>query len=207
MIPASRWSGALLMVAALTGCGRPLGQELFAPPERLERAEAIVVLGNRPPRDAEGRVAPETARRVAHGVALYRRGLAPTLLMAGGPAPGGGTEADVMAAHARALGVPTDAIRRERRSRDTSENARNAVASLCGGRPGCAPRVLVVTSPYHLRRALRLFRCAGARPIGAPTSIPDDVGYQASFTAYEYAVGIYRLFAPAPCPTATAGGR
>ncbi|RZO51850.1 MAG: YdcF family protein [Sandaracinaceae bacterium] len=203
----SRRVVVLLAVTCALGCGRPLGRELFAPREPLRHADAIVVLGNRPPTDAEGRVAPETARRVAHGVALYRRGLAERIVMAGGPAPGGGTEADVMAAHAMSLGVPEAVILRERRSRDTAENARFTMALLCGEEDddGCAPTLLVVSSPYHLRRALRLFRCAGARPIPAPTPIPDEVGYQASFTAYEYAVGIYRAFAPA-CQAPTEAG-
>src|SRR5690606_31295793 len=44
-------------------------------------AEAIVVLGNRPPVLPDGSIAPETARRVRRGVALYERGLAPVLVM------------------------------------------------------------------------------------------------------------------------------
>jgi uncharacterized SAM-binding protein YcdF (DUF218 family) len=176
----------LALVAA--GCGGPLGRELFLRQGRLHRAEAIVVLGNRPPRDATGAVAPETARRVRRGVELYRRGLAPRLLVTGGPAPGGGTEADVMAAYARELGVPEDAILAEPLATDTAQNAGYSVALVCEGATPCSPDVIVVSSPYHLRRAVRLFECAGARPQPAATEIPDDREYQTSFTAYEYAV-------------------
>ncbi|HJL16534.1 MAG TPA: YdcF family protein [Sandaracinaceae bacterium LLY-WYZ-13_1] len=190
----------LVCLAALgaTGCGRPLGPEVRLPPAPPRPAEAIVVLGNRPPLDARGRVAPETARRVRRGVELFERGLAPVMVVTGGPAPHGGTEAAVMARYARSLGVPDEAILREPRATDTAENARFAVALLCerAGAPldRCHPSVIVVSSPYHLRRAVRLFECAGAETQWAGTPIPDDIGYQAAFTAYEYGVGLAYVF-------------
>lgn len=187
----------------VASCGQPLGPELLLPTQPLTPADAIVVLGNRPPLDDHGRVAPETARRVREGVALFRRGLAPRLLFTGGPAPRGGTEARVMARYALELGVPADAILREERSRDTAENAHNSVTLLCRGER-CHPSVIVVSSPYHLRRAARLFECAGARVQTAGTEIPDDVGYQASFTAYEYGVGLAYVFDDA-CARASGG--
>src|SRR5688500_7244877 len=110
------------LALVLAGCGMP-GRELFLPETALRRADASVVLGNRPPLDERGEVAPETRRRVERGVALFRRGLAPILIVTGGRAPDGSIEADVMARYARSLGVPEDAIRREPRARDTAENA------------------------------------------------------------------------------------
>ncbi|MGE0791154.1 MAG: YdcF family protein [Sandaracinaceae bacterium] len=180
---------ALASVLVL-GCGAPPGAELFVRPSRVVAADAIVVLGNRPPRGADGRVAPETARRVERGAELFAARLAPRLVVSGGPAPGGGTEAEVMSAYARELGVPAAAILEERASRDTAENARLTRALLCPPGGPCAQRVIVVTTPHHLRRAMRLFACAGFDVQGAAASLADDYGYQASFTAYEYAVGI-----------------
>jgi len=193
-VRAGRGLALLLGLSAVAaGCGATLGRELLLPRRRLAPADAIVVLGNRPPLDAEGRVAPETARRVRRGVELYERGLAPVLVVTGGPAPHGGTEADVMARYAEELGVPPEAILREARARDTADNARHSVALLCEERP-CRPSVIVVSSPYHLRRARRLFECAGAEVQHAGTEIPDDIGYQASFTAYEYGVALAYVF-------------
>lgn len=194
---------AVLWVCA-SACGAPLGQELFVHGAPLWRADAIVVLGNRPPRGPDGRVAPETARRVRRGAELYARGLAPLLIVTGGRATGGGTEADVMAAYARELGVPAEAIRMERRSRDTAENARYAIALLCEGRANCHPRVIVVSSAYHLRRARRLFECAGSRPQVAATETPDDRSHQIGFAAHEYGVRIAYIFVDA---CAVAGAR
>jgi uncharacterized SAM-binding protein YcdF (DUF218 family) len=183
-----RLHAVLLLV--LGSCAAP-GPELMRgrwPTPR--RADAIVVLGNRPPRRPDGTIAPELARRVRRGVELHRRGLAPRLLMTGGPAPDGSVEADVMAAEAMRLGVPASAIARERASRDTVENARLGLAVLCGDGP-CRPRILLVSTPYHLRRAGRLFRCAGAEVIEVPSAAPPDRGTRLLFTAHEYAAGIF----------------
>lgn len=169
----------------LAGCGIP-GRELLLRPTVLHPADAIVVLGNRPPRDASGRITEELERRVRRGVELYQRGLAPVIVMTGGPSARG-VEADVMAEHARALGVPAGAIVRERRARDTAENARLSVELLCRDGP-CPPRVIVVSSPYHLRRAVALFRCAGAHVQYAATELPPDESTRITQAAYEYAV-------------------
>lgn len=170
----------------LCACGIP-GRELFLPEMPLRRADAIVVLGNRPPVDERGNVRPETERRVRRGVELYRAGLAPRLIVTGGGSDV--VEADVMARFAESLGVPAAAIVREPRARDTAENAGYSVA-LC---PGC--RLIVVSAPYHLRRATRLFRCAGARDVQhAATEVPPDLGYQASFTMLEYGVRLAYIF-------------
>jgi uncharacterized SAM-binding protein YcdF (DUF218 family) len=193
---------AVLAVLAL-GCGVP-GRELFLQETALRRADAIVVLGNRPPRDAQGAVAPETARRVRRGVELFEAGLAPILVVTGGAAPGGGTEAEVMAGLARELGVPDASIVREPRARDTAENAGHTIALLCRDRRPCTPSVIVVSSPYHLRRAVRLFECAGARAQAAPAELPDDLGYQAGFSALEYGVRVAYVFDDACARAATA---
>jgi len=68
---------------------------------------------------------------------------------------------------------------------------------LCSGRPRCSPRLLVVTSAYHLRRALQLFACAGADARGAATELPPTLGAQAGWTVYEYAAGIASLLSHA----------
>jgi uncharacterized SAM-binding protein YcdF (DUF218 family) len=175
---------AILVALSAIGCGMP-GSELLLPPRPLRRADAIVVLGNRPPADAEGRITPELARRMRRGVELFERGLAPRLVVTGG-ASRGVVEADVMARYAEAHGVPASAILRERRASDTAENAGLSVRALCEGRPECAPRVIVVTSPHHLRRAVTLFRCAGARVQYAASDPPEDRGAQIAAAAYEY---------------------
>ncbi len=180
---------ALVLCALASACATPRGGELFVHGAPLSRADAIVVLGYRPPLTAGGAVEPEMDRRMRRGVELFEEGLAPLLVVVGS-AP----EARVMSAHARALGVPAAAILADGGSRDTADNARRAVAVLCAGRPECRPTVIVVSSPYHLRRAQRLFRCAGADAQVAATPIPDDALWQASRAAYEYGVRLLYVF-------------
>ena len=150
----------------VTGCAHTMN---LPPPSE---AEAIVVLGNRPPVDERGQVRPELRARVEAGVQAYRRGLAPLMVMTGGPAPSGHVEAEVMKALAVELGVPASAIRVEGRSRDTIANARFTVELLCDGRPEpCRPSVIVVSTRHHLERAQRLFECAGARVQLVPSAL------------------------------------
>ncbi len=135
------------MLGGAFGCG-PIA---VAPQPPLEVADAIVVLGNRPPVDRDGNVQPETRRRVATGVGLWFRGLAPVIVMTGGPAPFGVVEADVMRDAAVRLGVPPERVLTERASTDTIGNARGTVSMLCRQglqRAGaCRPSVIIVSSP------------------------------------------------------------
>jgi uncharacterized SAM-binding protein YcdF (DUF218 family) len=136
-----------------------------APTARID-ADAILVLGHRPALH-EGAIESELRARVDHGAALHRTGRAPLLVMSGGESTPGVIEADVMAAHAESAGVPAKAILRESASRDTIENVRLSVALLVE-RLGRAPRVLLVTSDYHIDRAARLLACAGAAVEASP---------------------------------------
>ncbi|MCC6875136.1 MAG: YdcF family protein [Sandaracinaceae bacterium] len=186
-----------LALAAL-GCGPPLGHELFMPQARLQRADAIVVLGHSPAQGVDGALSAELERRVRHGARLQRQGLAPVLIVTGG-AYRDTTEAALMAERARALGVPSEAIVLEPRARDTAQNARFAIERLCEvrgrrqDRARCAPSVIVVSSPYHLRRAALLFTCAGARVQIAATEPPPDWGSQARSALHEYAARLAYL--------------
>jgi uncharacterized SAM-binding protein YcdF (DUF218 family) len=163
-------------------------------PEDL-RAEAIVVLGNRPPTDVRGRVMPETNRRVQRAVELYQRGHAPILVMTGGPAARGDIESEVMRSLATELGVPEDAIRIETKSRNTIENARFTKQLLSEqGDATRRPEVILVTSPYHLGRARRLFDCAGFEVRPAASEAPPSILHRIGFTAYEVMAEIYYIF-------------
>lgn len=122
--------------------------------QRPRRADAIVVLGC----PLSGRL----ARRVGHGVRLYREGAAPVLLLSGG---GRGSEPEAMVMRRMALsgGIPGAALLVEPNSRDTLENARETAAMLCerGWR-----RVVLVSDRTHLPRAALLFRLAGVELAG-----------------------------------------
>src|SRR5690606_5264267 len=110
----------------------------------------IVVLGCRVRPDGSASLA--LARRTRHAAALYRRGLAPRIVLTGGVGAHPPSEARAAAAIARAEGVPEEALILEERSTSTEENAREARRRID------ARRVLVVTDAYHVFRAERVFR-------------------------------------------------
>jgi uncharacterized SAM-binding protein YcdF (DUF218 family) len=138
---------------------RVLGAPL-AVRDAAQIADAIVVVGA--PLTSAGRLSSVGEERVRAGVELYRRGLAPILCLSGGGpgqiADGAAREADAMAARARELGVPAGALRVERDSVSTADNARRSAALLAAD--GCR-RVWLVTQPFHTRRARLWFRRAG----------------------------------------------
>lgn len=134
---------------------RILGGPLRDASAASQVADAAVVLGA--PLTAAGGLTPVLEERVRAGVAAWASGAAPLVCVTGGGPPGR-VEADPMAARARELGVPAEAIRVERRARNTEENARFAAEVLL---PEACRRVWVITQPFHLRRARRLFELAG----------------------------------------------
>ena len=135
-----------------------------APPRR--GWDAIVVLGCRV--GADGVPSASLDRRVRHAVELWRRGVAPRLVLTGGAGEGEPiAEARAAARLARELGVPDAALLIEERSTSTEENARFARDALGGG------RVLVVSDAYHVARGERVFgryfaEAEGAGVRGAP---------------------------------------
>ena len=127
----------------------------FAPTANTSRNhfDAIVVLGS--PADADGNPTPEELSRVTEAVREYERGVAPRLILSGGPAHNSFVEAEVMARIAAARGIPPSAIFTETRARDTIQNAcySERLMQAHGWRSA-----EVVSSGYHLPRAGLIFQ-------------------------------------------------
>jgi uncharacterized SAM-binding protein YcdF (DUF218 family) len=117
-------------------------------------ADAIVVLGCGAPA--------RLARRVEHGIRLYRAGAAPLLLLSGG-GHGAEPEAAIMRHLALLAEVPEAALLIEPASRNTWENACESARLL---RLRGLRRVLLVSDRTHLPRAALLFRLAGLEIAG-----------------------------------------
>lgn len=109
--------------------------------DKLEKADAIVVLAG----DSNG-------ERVAQGVELYKRGYGKFILMSGGPVMWKETYAENMRRQARALGVPDRDIVVQAQSESTYEDARFSYAIL---KERKVRSIILVTSPFHSRRAMR----------------------------------------------------
>jgi cyclophilin family peptidyl-prolyl cis-trans isomerase len=102
--------------------------------------------------------------------AYTQRGSERTIVIAsGGRRWGDFVEADVMARELTRRGVPEGATVRERCSLTTRDNARFAAAMLA--RRGIG-RAVVVTSDWHLDRAVALFRQTGLLVEGVPAHHP-----------------------------------
>lgn len=127
--------------------------------------DALVVLGC-PVR--RGALPPPAARRVARAVLAYEAGLSKRVVVSGGAVWDGAVEADVLAAELVRRGVPEAALLLERRSRSTRQNARYTARLV---QPLGVRRVGLVSSDYHLPRAIFCFRRVGflAEPVPAVT--------------------------------------
>ncbi len=125
------------------------------------RTEAIVVLGAA---QYNGRPSPVLEARLRHGLDLYRRGLAPVMVVTGGRRSGDTfTEATAGYNWLRDRGVPDDAILKEVDGRNTWESL-SAVARFLRSRG--IDEVVLVSDNYH---ALRLEEVA--REVGLDASI------------------------------------
>ena len=118
----------------------------------LTRFDAIIVLGS--PADSDGNPTPLQLSRVTEAVREYERGIAPRLILTGGPTRKGIVEAEVMARTARAEGIPESAIFVEGHAMDTIQNACYSVRIMKSHGWHSAE---VVSSGSHLPRAGMIF--------------------------------------------------
>lgn len=119
---------------------------LFLPlKDPLQKADAIVTVSGG---DTEG--------RTKHAVSLYKQGWSEQLVFSGAAKdPNSASNARAMLAIAAAQGVPSEDIIIEEESRDTQENAEKTARLLDKERT-----IILVTSDYHQRRALKEFQAA-----------------------------------------------
>jgi len=119
-----------------------LGKRLVVQ-DKLVKADIIIVLAG----DNNG-------ERVEQGIALYRAGYAPKLLMSGGPLAWRLTYAEWMKKQAVESGIPAAAIILQDKSRSTIEDAKFTLPLL---KQYNIKSLILVTSPTHTRRAQKVF--------------------------------------------------
>jgi uncharacterized SAM-binding protein YcdF (DUF218 family) len=135
-------AGCVFVVGALFAGLLGIGHVL-AVTDPLEKADVIVAVSG------------DTGARVNTAISLWHQGYAPVLLFSGGSLdPSSVASAELMKRVAVAAGVPAAAIVVEGASATTEENAAR-VAEVMTQR-GMHSAILV-TSPYHQRRASILF--------------------------------------------------
>jgi len=127
-----------LGVFALAAVGHALAVE-----DPLEKADAIVVISG------------DTGARANTAIALWKQGYAPIIVFSGAAIdPDSVSSAEIMRREALLQGVPENATLIEPASATTEENA-TEVAKLMVQRK--LRSAILVTSPYHQRRAALLF--------------------------------------------------
>ena len=130
--------GAVTILALLAAIGHYLD---VADP--LVKADAIVAISG------------DTGARAGTAIALWKAGYAPVLIFSGASSdPQSASSAELMKRTAVADGVPADAIVVEGDSATTEENATNVARIM---RERSLRSAILVTSPYHQRRAALLF--------------------------------------------------
>lgn len=177
-----RWAAAAIagaLIVLLIGSNGWVSRSLVRslegqniPPGELPNAEAIIVLGGAtksaiPPRPSVD--LSEEGDRILYAAQLYKRSLAPLVIVSGGRIywrGRGPSESADMAAIMMQMGVPASAILQEPDSLNTYENALN-VKKILDSRG--IHRVLLVTSAIHMPRSLLIFQRQGIAAIPAPT--------------------------------------
>jgi len=148
---AGLWAVSLLAVA------------LAARRDQAAPADAIVVLGAA---QYSGRPSPVFKARLDHAAALFRRGLAPTVIVTGGVGEGDSlSEAEVGRRYLVAAGLPDGGVAAESGGRSSVPSLRAAAARVraLGGE-----RAIIVSDGFHLLRLRVLARRFRLTALGSP---------------------------------------
>jgi len=152
--------------------------------------DAIVVLGAA---QYDGRPSPQLAARLDHTVTLWDAGLAPYVVVTGGKQPGDRfTEAAASRAYLVDRGVPEAAILAE----DTSHNTFDSLAAVADVLDGVvgdgadSAAVLLVTDPFHTKRAELIAGEVGLRARSSPTPTSVVRGWRSTRAHLKEALGV-----------------
>jgi uncharacterized SAM-binding protein YcdF (DUF218 family) len=155
----------------------------------VKPAQALVVLGAA---QYDGVPSPVLRGRLDHALELYRRGLAPVVVVTGGRQSGDRfTEATAGYDYLRARGVPDAAIRKEVHGRTTWESLRATSTFL---HDEGIDDVFIVSDGYHSKRALGIAAEVGLDARVSPSKTPMSTGTRLRADLREtVAVGLGRI--------------
>jgi uncharacterized SAM-binding protein YcdF (DUF218 family) len=110
----------IVVVIAAVGGVAVVYRTIPASDTNLTHFDTIIVLGT--PANPDGTPSPEQRERTLEGVREFKAGVAPNLILTGGPAHNKYVEAHVMATLAIAQGVPPSAVIEEDHAQNTIQN-------------------------------------------------------------------------------------
>jgi uncharacterized SAM-binding protein YcdF (DUF218 family) len=182
-------AGALLWLLSIGPTADLLKSGLERPYRPAPHIEADVILmlgGDLYDRSADfsgiGAPGPGTMERLVTAARLHRRFHIPVVLSGGRVNPSASQSVAAVAKRFLVdLGIPPSALIVEENSRDTYENAVNC-RNICQARGYSRP--LLLTSGYHLKRALLSFRAVGLAVTPYPCALSTWQGK--SYTLYSF---------------------
>ncbi len=130
--------------------------------------EAIVVLGAQV--NPDGQPSVQLQWRLEKTLEMYRASPKPIVVTGARGENEPATEASIMKAWLVQKGVPDSMIFMDETSMNTKENIQNAMKIL----PQGMMDILIVTSDYHLPRAMQIARDLGLNPSGAASPIKQE---------------------------------
>lgn len=199
---ASGWLTGVLLDLAQPAIYRTPYDPSQTLPQAFGARTTIVVLGGGTRLNDDGVLVPrrDVYARLATAASLYRRcreagGVCRVIVSGGNPEHHAATEADTYAPYLLRAGVASRDLLLENTSLTTWQNARN-VTRLLRAQP--ADTLLLVTSAYHMPRALLDFRRFGADPAPIVSGVrrpqngwlPRLVNLQSAQTALHELIGI-----------------
>ena len=135
----------------------------FSRRDETRPADCAIVLGASA---AGGEVSPVLRERIEHAIRLYEAGTVGCLIMTGGTETVPCSEAESAAKYAVSRGVAPEDVYFEDRSQNTEENL--AQAKLLMTEHGLRD-ALVVSDPYHMKRAMLQAAELGITAFSSPT--------------------------------------
>jgi uncharacterized SAM-binding protein YcdF (DUF218 family) len=138
------WFLGILLILTVVGFGLFVGLGFYlSPQEQAVKSDVIVVISGG-----------QTTSRAKKGIELYKQGYAPKIIFSGAALDDGPSNAYAMRDQALATGIPAGDILIDEKSQNTFENAENSkrIIDKLG-----AKKIILVTSPYHQRRANQTF--------------------------------------------------
>ena len=157
------WLAALGALAYIVLFGYLIFKEYTLP--RPGTYHAIVVLGAQV--NPDGSPSVQLEWRLERALSIYKDQPMPMVVTGARGVDEPATEASVMRSWLIARGVQPQHIRMDETSMNTRENIKNAVRLL----PQGTIDILIVTSDYHMPRALQIARDQGLNPSGAASPI------------------------------------
>lgn len=153
--------GITLLLIALAGAAAFFSLGFYLSPQgSLAKSDTIVAISGG-----------ETAARTAEAVKLYNDGWAKHIIFSGAALdPNSPSNAQTMALEAQKLGVPTSAIELDEAAANTRQNAAGVKTIMEREK---FTSMILVTSPYHQRRAHITFR----RAVGESVAIINHSSY------------------------------